>query len=99
MEIPYVVFVLQRESSRGFHLHRQPAHSLSPPCIQPAFARVALLEAITSIRSFQELTNDLAPSSWSFAARSSMSIPAAANSSRTASQSPPSADMISLRAP
>src|SRR4029077_7463763 len=85
--------------SRGFRLYQQPAHSSSAPCIQLAFASLALLEAITSIRSFQELTNDLAPSSWSFAPKSSMSIPAAATSSSTASQSPPSADMISLRSP
>jgi tyrosinase-like protein/polyphenol oxidase-like protein len=65
----------------------------------PVFARLALLEAITSIRSFQELTNDLAPSSWSFAPNSSMSMPAAANWSSTASQSPPSADIISLISP
>src|SRR4029450_13746824 len=41
--------------------------------------------------SCQDLTNDLAPSSWSWAARASMSMPALANCVSTASQSPPSA--------
>src|SRR6516164_5935892 len=99
MEIPDVAFVLSRESSHEFRLHRQLTRSLASSCFQAAFVSFALLEAITSIRSFQELTNDLAPSSWSFAARLSISIPDAANSPRTASQSPPSADMISLRSP
>src|SRR5262249_45162532 len=43
------------------------------------FSRTALLEAITSMSSSQDLTNDLAPSSWSWAARASTSIPTLAN--------------------
>ena len=48
------------------------------------------LESMRSIRSFQDLTNDAAPSSWSWAASASMSMPALAKSARTVSQSPPS---------
>src|SRR5262245_46707445 len=40
------------------------------------------------MRSSQDLTNDLAPSSWSWAARASTSMPALANCASTASQSP-----------
>jgi hypothetical protein len=51
-----------------------------------AFARAALLEAITAMSSFQAFTNDFAPSSWSWAAKGSLSTPASANSVNTASQ-------------
>src|SRR4029453_7696162 len=74
------------------HLHDETS-------IYLAFARVALLEAMTFISSFQELTNALAPSSWSFAAKASTSMAALANWSNTASQSLPSAAMISLSSP
>ena len=57
---------------------------------QPAFLSASLLDAMHSISSFQDLTNDLAPSSWSWAARASMSIPALANLASTSSQLPPS---------
>src|SRR5262249_2715326 len=60
---------------------------------QPAL-RAAFLDAITSISSRQEGTNDLAPSSWSRAARASTLTPAAANRARTSSLSPPSAVRI-----
>jgi hypothetical protein len=43
---------------------------------KPTFARVALLEAITDMRSLRDFTNDFALSSWSLAARASRSIPA-----------------------
>ena len=45
----------------------------------PASCSAALLEAITAISSFHDLTNDSAPSSWSWAASASMSMPALAN--------------------
>ena len=44
--------------------------------------------------SFQDFTNDFAPSSWSWAARASRSMPALANRASTSSQSPPSAGSI-----
>src|SRR6266851_850426 len=59
--------------------------------VQLALSRAALLEAITPIRSRQELTNDFAPSSWSWVARTSTSMPASANWANTVSESPPSA--------
>jgi len=41
--------------------------------------------------SFQDFTNEVAPSSWSFVARASQSTPALANWAKTVSQFPPSA--------
>src|SRR5262249_51703549 len=55
---------------------------------QPAFLMASLLDAITSSSSFQDLTNDLAPSSWSRAARARTSMPAWAKRASTFSQSP-----------
>src|SRR5215813_11944112 len=66
--------------SRSENLHVSSANiDNQHPHDQPALVRVALLEAITPISSFHELTKDLAPSSCSFAARSLTSTPAAAN--------------------
>src|SRR5215471_5793721 len=61
---------------------------------QPAFLSAAILDAITSIKALQDLTKDLAPSSWSWCASLSMSTPALANFARTSSLSPPSAGRI-----
>ena len=52
---------------------------------------VALFDAMQSIRSFQDLSNDWAPSRWSSAASAASSTPALANSASTSSASPPSA--------
>src|SRR5262245_11560262 len=57
---------------------------------QLAFARASRLPMMTAMSSFHDLTNDLAPSSWSRAARRSTSTPAAAKRARTSSVSPPS---------
>ena len=54
--------------------------------IQPAFLSASLLDAMHASSSFQDLTNDLAPSSWSWAARASVSMPALANLANTSSQ-------------
>ena len=51
---------------------------------QLALRIAALLESMQAIRSFQDLTKDAAPSSWSRAASASMSIPALAKLARTA---------------
>ena len=61
-------------------VHHQHAH-----VAQLALSRAALLEAITSMSSRQELTKDLAPSSWSWRARASTSMPAPANRANTSS--------------
>src|SRR5262245_12798082 len=72
----------RRVLAGGEHFHVSPtdvddqhAHGNA----QLALARAALFPAITSMRSRQELTNDLAPSSWSWLARVSTSTPAPAN--------------------
>src|SRR5438309_4315403 len=58
-----------------------------PRTCQLALARAARLPAITVMRSFHELTNAFAPSSWSCVARASMSIPAPAKRASRASPS------------
>src|SRR6058998_4133755 len=58
---------------------------------QRGSSSAALLEAMTPINSFQDLTNASAPSFCSFAASASTSMPALANWASTASQWPPSA--------
>src|SRR6266851_2841128 len=72
-------------SARGQWQHRR--HRRLPSCLraQPALSRTALLEAITSMSSRQEETKDLAPSSWSWAARAFASIPPAAKRANTSS--------------
>src|SRR5262245_14156859 len=65
------------------HVHRQLV-----------FFTASLFEAMTASSSFQDFTNDSAPSSCSRAARAPTSTPALANSASTSSQSPPSAGRI-----
>src|SRR6185436_5840646 len=67
----------------GKHLHLGTAYIDNQyvhlgPNSSPGHALVstALFEAITPINSFQDLTNDAAPSLWSFEANASISMPA-----------------------
>src|SRR5262249_22692367 len=73
-------------------------HVRFPFCLQvltsyalPEALRAAFLDEITVIRSFQDFTNDSAPSFWSCVARASTSMPALVNCAITSSQLPPSA--------
>src|SRR5262245_46722268 len=57
--------------------------------------RIALaLRSTQAIRSFQDLTNEAAPSSWRRVASASMSTPTLAKLASTASQSPPSTGSV-----
>src|SRR5208282_3516878 len=76
---------------------RAPCWGLEPELRMPlqlAFLMAELLESMHSNSSFQDFTNDLAPSSWSWPASASISIPALPNWARTSSQSPPSGGRI-----
>src|ERR1051325_3239530 len=66
---------------------------------QLARLSTADLEPITSIRSFQDLTNDLAPSSCSCLASAPTSIVASANRFSSCSASPPSVGMVAPTLP
>src|SRR5262249_49496027 len=66
----------------------------SPASSQALFLTTSLFDAMTASSSFQDFTNDLAPSSWSWMARAWTSTPTLANSASTSSQSPPSAGRI-----
>src|ERR1700691_2074884 len=59
----------------------------------------ALLSAMLCMSSFQDLTKDCAPSTCSFCARASTSIPAAPKRFNTSSASPPSGRMTAFTCP
>jgi hypothetical protein len=66
---------------------------------QLALRIAVLFDSMQAIRSFHDLTKDLAPSSRSRAASASISIPALMKLARTVSQSPPSGASVAPTSP
>src|SRR5262249_6233397 len=97
-----LLIVLLQRLSGGADAQRRNAHrlfSLGLRCTfvlsdrhcrlpQLALRIAALFDSMPAISSVQDLTKDLAPSSWSAAASASMSMPALAKPAKTGSQWP-----------
>src|SRR5215475_10510431 len=102
MDALCLLVVLLQPCPGGAHAQSRDAHRLTGrDChlSQLALRSTALLESMQTIRSFQDLTKDAAPSSWSRTASASISIPTLAKLARTASQSPPSGARMSPTSP
>src|SRR5258708_20083588 len=97
-----------RAHAQGWHAHRLAPRELCCTLArtgchrhlrQLALRMAALLDSTQAIRSFQDLTNDEAPSFWSRTASASMSTPALAKLARTVSHLPPSGASMSPTSP
>src|SRR5215468_5807217 len=111
MRVPDVAIVSLQRLPGGAHVQSRNAHRLFPlglwcrsywqagPLPQLALRIAALFDSMQAIRSFQDLTNDLSPSSWSRAASASMSMPALAKAAKTISQSPSFTASVALTSP